>query len=367
MKIGFVADCHLGNHRRFGGPVESSLNRRCREGLAVFSRAVARASELKCDEFIVLGDLFDYQRPEPSLIAAVQRVMQTSSCHVTVLVGNHDQTSSSLHDNALAPLFPIVKVVETPWRSSVSWVDLALVPFHPGGSAALTWLPDVLAELYKTDQAQGVPRVLGLHLGIADKNTAPWLRGAADSIEVGPLMELAQQYGIQAVFAGNWHDRRYWAGGPGSPTVFQLGALIPTGWDNPGLDGYGTLAIWEDGEVEYEELTGPRFVKMKPDDGGFDRESGHQVYVSATASPDDVSGFQSWLESKRMDGSIVDGEVTIDATEATIAARSAATAAKSADTLAEALAGFVGEMVLEEGIDREEVVALARGYLGGAA
>jgi len=27
----------------------------------------------------------------------------------------------------------------------------------------------------------------------------------------------------------------------------QLGALCPTGWDNPGLDGYGTVAFL-DGE-----------------------------------------------------------------------------------------------------------------------
>ncbi len=53
----FTADIHAGNHKRFGGPVSVSLNKRCTMVLDVLDAAVDRAIALKCSSFTVLGDL----------------------------------------------------------------------------------------------------------------------------------------------------------------------------------------------------------------------------------------------------------------------------------------------------------------------
>ena len=48
MRVGFVADVHVGNHIRFGGPIEAGMNRRCRETVATLRRAVLKAREEGC-------------------------------------------------------------------------------------------------------------------------------------------------------------------------------------------------------------------------------------------------------------------------------------------------------------------------------
>lgn len=48
--------------------------------------------------------------------------------------------------------------------------------------------------------------------------------------------------------------------------VMQIGALIATGWDNPGLYGYGTVAFWNGERLSWEELPGPRFCTVRSDE-----------------------------------------------------------------------------------------------------
>lgn len=56
----------------------------------------------------------------------------------------------------------------------------------------------------------------------------------------------------------------------GNPTrqkiIMQIGALIATGWDNPGLYGYGTVAFWNGERLSWEELPGPRFCTVRSDE-----------------------------------------------------------------------------------------------------
>jgi hypothetical protein len=367
-RLAFCADVHLGNHVRFGGATVASLNRRCREGLTVLDKALQRAHELRCSEFFVLGDLFDYQRPEAQLIRAVQDILSRggSAMRKWLLVGNHDLTSMTDGDHALGPLRPVANIVDRPTLIREDrGLEIGLVPFMPGKGAET--LPATVAELWKDSSSGYTARILGIHLGVADTETPPWLKDSADCIGVGALVTTADARGIGAVFAGNWHDRRFWKG---KPEVFQLGALVPTGWDNPGLDGYGTLGIWEDGEITYEEIAGPRFLKWRTGGEEIDlvkvQKTGHKAYVSLTVPRSEVADAQTWLESKVNTGRVVAGEVLPDANEAATEARTAATAASSAATLEEALAGFVAEMPLEEGIDRSDVLAGSQRYLNSA-
>ena len=363
MKIGFIADIHVGNHRRFGGPVVSGINTRCGLVLTSLQRAVQHAKNtVGCDVLVVLGDLFDTSRPEAQIIAEVQKALEPIP--TILLLGNHEQVSTSAGDHALGPLDPVATLVERPEVIEMgSDTELWVVPFQPGN--ARDWLPGVLKKLSEGGKL-GALRILCLHLGISDNDTAPWLKGAFDSIAAGELGLLCEHYGIQFAFAGNWHDRRQWVTMPS--VITQVGALVPTGFDNPGVDGYGGLAILDTKtkNVVVETVAGPRFVKAKWRSGApVFKENGQSQnwFVQLSAPLDDLEAARAYIANAVEKGALAGGEVVPDSVETTAAARSAATVARSAETLDEAVAGFIEAMVLPDDVSRASLTERVRNYL----
>jgi hypothetical protein len=382
MTIAWVADCHIGNHGRFGGEVRGSINDRCQLVLDTFTAACRIAADARCAAFVVAGDLFDYARPEAPIIRAVQRslkLLKDAGCKPFLMVGNHDQTSTAAGDHALAPLAPYAAIVEKPLNVAVDGHELLLVPFQPG--RAKDWLPGAVRALLGAPEDAGAPfappkgrRVLGLHLGIRDAKTAPWLSAAPDAIDAALLSDLCMDAGIANVIAGNWHDRRHWeffhVTDPAFPAVeiLQLGALVPTGWDNPGMDGYGTLALLDAGKVTIKEIAGPRFVKcMSTKEAKVAtvdaRKRGHRLYVSMSAPPEDLDDCTTWGEGCRERGEIAACEVLPDRTLAKEEAKNAAAAARGAETVDAALASFIEHMPLPDHVNRSRVLARAAEYL----
>lgn len=367
MKLAFVADVHVGNHRRHGGPMLSGLNDRCRLSAAVLDAARRRAAELDA-EFFVLGDLFDSSRPEPQVVAAVQRALLPSA---HVLLGNHDMVSTARGDHALGPLdgYEGISVYESPQVLSFDddKVEVIMVPFQPGPAAE--WLPQVMERLSVSleDSGRVQARVLCLHLGIIDENTPPWLRGADDAVPLELVQKLSMDLGCDAVLAGNWHSRQFWLTA-GRYQIMQVGTLCPTGWDNPGLEDYGTLAVFdsETGLLSHTEIPGPRFVKLRAGQQTVGSTFGNQIYVQMVAGTEERQQSEAVLSAQRDKGRIVGYEVVPDDLESETAARSAAFAARSSETFDQALAAFVREMPLEDGVEREHVLSLSRKYIEGA-
>lgn len=374
MRLAFCADPHIGNHRRFGGPTIAGINTRCRLALKTLGNAVAAAQEAKCEALVVLGDLFDTSRPEPQIIAAVQDVVKDMP--LIVLLGNHDQVSAEPGDHALGPLSPVAFIVETPQILSMGAVELWTIPFRPG--RAVDWLPQVMAEVQGDSRSGGQPppvRVLALHLGLQDDSTAPWLKDSHDSVPVALVEQLMAQHKIVLTFAGNWHDQKQWETPHG--IITQVGTLCPTGWDNPGLKGYGGLAVLDTEPspargpwvpaVSLKEIAGPRFVTLRSVSGPWSSREANQVFVKLIAPPDFMDTAGKWLQAEKDARRIFDGEVEPEGTEERVAAITAAQTARSALTLEEAIAGFVSEMPLPEGVKRDAVLARVKQYLGGAA
>ncbi len=372
--ISFVADIHAGNHRRHGGPSVAGLNDRCRETLAVLKQA-ARAAQRASAPLVLLGDTFDTIRPEPQVIAATQEALGMD--HDTyALLGNHEMVSGIAGDHSLGPLHNhgMTTVVTEPCVATVGSALVAFVPYRPG--AASVWLPTVLAELMRgvrVDDPEEAPIVLALHLGIESDSTPPWLRGAHDSVTLEQLQGLIKQYRFDAVVAGNWHERRTWNLGKsyGECQVMQVGALVPTGWDNPGLTGYGTLATFDPkastGErLSYEELLGPRFVKLKAGQP-IPPSKGNKLYLQVVAGQDGAQLADEHLKQLKETGAITAGEVILDEGEARVASVDAATAARAEDSVEGALAAFVDKMQLEVSVDRDAVRERCRRYLVGGA
>ena len=377
-RIGFVADVHIGNHKKHGGEMVSGVNERCRLTLKALADACRLASQKGCERLYVAGDLFDNTRPSPQLIRAVQEIFQGECPPVTLLMGNHDQVSMNDGDNALGPMQPVCQVVESPCitMSDDAKLEIWLVPFQPGD--ARKWLPSVLSGLEGGDSGghsssqpppsdDPITRVLAFHLGISDTSTPAFLQKAHDAIGVDQLKELCEKHNISYVFSGNWHDRKTWAG-PNGP-IFQTGALVPTGWDNPGLEPYGTLGIIDSEEgLSYEIIPGPRFVKAKQSDKVQEivdaaNEAGHKLYLQIVVDPTMVREYSQESREMVQAGSLNAVQVVPDHKVAKENAKKSAGAARSVDTLEEAINEYVKTLTIPEGLSAEDVIGKAKELL----
>lgn len=344
-----------------GGSFERGLNVRARHCVDVLTRARRRAEELDAAAFVVLGDVFDDDRPGPQLVAAVQRALRTSGRMVVIVVkGNHDATSDAQGHNALAPLAPAVTVIaDVPRVEEIGGVELGLVPFSVGSA------PEILRAAVPALKFSplGVPRLLGMHFGVKSHLTPPWLREAPDAMHGEELGFLAHKHEIGDVFAGHWHHRELRAA-KGEARIWQVGSLCPSGFDDVS-EGHG-IAIWEDGLVRFEEVEGPRFLAAKTEGeiakavGLGANASRASLYVSWSVPPAKVAESIERLEG--YGDRIAAFEVVPDEEDAAVAARDAAEAARSATGFDEALAEFVAAMPLTDGVDRGAVLSLSKGY-----
>lgn len=357
MRVGFVGDVHIWNHKRFGGAVDSGLNRRCRMSLDALSRSITVAEAQNCDAFVILGDLFDGVKPEPQVLAAVQNILGLPT-QVLVLVGNHDQVSVEAGDHALGPLTEVSTVIEQPSVIGLGGaVQLIAIPFRPGDTRS--WLPGALADAVAAKPRAGEVRILALHAGIVEEDTPPYLRNAHDAIEAKTLLDLCAEHKIAAVFAGNWHVGRTHSK---SPLVVQVGTLAPSGWDDAGWTGRGLLWVYDTKTraAEAVVIPGPRFAKSEKEIGD-NADQRDQVFLRLIAAADDMETAQATLRRLVEAKSVVDGEVLPDVQVAQAAARSAAHAARGAETLTEAVHGYVTMQELT--VDPVEVETRVRRYL----
>lgn len=358
--LAFCADVHLGNHKRQGGPKHAGINNRAHFTLGVLKDAAEQASA-EGARLMILGDLFDTMRPEPQLIARAKKILPEDTI---ILKGNHDSASDELGDHALGPLEHDggPSVIDLPMVFWEKDVEVWAVPFQ--GGTASEWLPKVLSKLESENSGGSRPaaktRVLTLHLGVADDDTPFFLRGAHDAITASQLHDLQDTFNIDEVFAGNWHNKQTWT--RDKRTIHQLGALVPTGWDNPGMHGYGGLAFTGGGRRTYSvSLPGPRFVDAHWPNTKDLRPGNHRLYVRVFSRQEDRQAAEDWACSARSRKGFEAIEVLPDPKQVSAQVAKAAAGARSATTLNEAVSLYLEETIPEE--HREEVAERVRFYL----
>ena len=268
-----VADIHLANRKQFPGDMRAGLNGRARSIVTALSEAMSVVSGQA--EMVLLGDVFDTHSPSPALIRALQDALGID--RATVIVGNHDMASDEVGNNACAPLAPCAQIVESIPAMSYFEADngapgaALMVPFKaPVGAAisdALDW-----AEQQPDWKAAEVKLLMG-HWGISCESDPVFMREARDAISIDELYDFCEQGDIQGCAAGNWHGRRDWM--LDGCHILQVGALCPTGFDNPGFEGYGTVAWWntQAGVWKWKEIAGPRFIRHIPTAGELKKHS----------------------------------------------------------------------------------------------
>jgi hypothetical protein len=328
--------------------------------LDALSLAVDTANRNDCAAFVVLGDLFDHDRPSPQVEAAVQEILSLATSPL-IVAGNHDLTSDRPGDNALAPLKPIARIVEEPtYFPELSFLAL---PYTHGKADEI--IPAQVERHLPRRRAKGSAPLVGIHSGVRDDSTAKYLVDAPDSISVEVLSEMMRERKLGGVAAGNWHERKRWFS---RPSVQQVGCLCPTGFDNPGFDAYGWMAIWDSETLQFESIRvpGPRFISLRGLDSARDFDLGEEdcsVFVEVHVQPDEVVEARRIIDAMRQLEKIVDGSVMVDGTSQRKAASQAAQLARSSASLEGALKTFIGKMELSEGVKKERVLERVKGYL----
>lgn len=296
--LAVIFDPHFWPHRRHGGPLVKGINRRAELCLDIGQHAVGVANAHQAP-LIVAGDLIDSAGPVvPQFAFALRQQLAANRRSVTLMLGNHDMTADGDHSIGIYTRrddFTDVRVCEDiSFMSGDHLTDFdlgsdeaCLVPFHRD-------IRDV----------RDVPLVIA-HFGVYDDSFPAWCRKAKGAWHVDALFAFMQERNIKAICLGDWHQRRVWqkrrdttvyhtnrvdclnalSTAEGS-VVFQGGALCPTGWDNPGLFGYGTVALWdtETQRLSWQELPGPRFcvARSEEEERGIITEAqrlGHNLYL----------------------------------------------------------------------------------------
>lgn len=353
--IALAADVHVANHRVVGGPLVSGINSRGRMTLEALRGAFRAACDDGASAFVLLGDTFDSPHPEPQLIRGVQDAMGEAGCPVYFLLGNHEARSDQPGDHSLGPLAVPVPdgccfgaVCDEPTVVGSHPASVLLLPYDSG--MTLEKLGDCVSDAVWD---RGYFGAVGMHQGIYDDSTPPYLRRDGGALEALGLLKLLDKLNVRFAFSGHWHAFTRWSYASPSPNVevFQVGALCPVGWRNPGGDeSYGTVLLWDGGSVRRVVVPGPRFYTTPLTDMALElrKEPGARVRLLSEEPDTDVVEFEDdplvWVQPVGSDRARCSGAV----------------AGASVDEL---VVSFVDSMDLPGGVDRDSVLSRVRGYM----
>lgn len=133
-------------------------------------------------------------------------------------------------------------------------------------SLSLTGLPISAAEaararsFWTIEVLEVMSECLSCPAWLSDSETPDFLSHGA--LPVDTAFALCSEYNACAWLSGDWHSRKVWE--RGGVTVAQVGALCPTGFDNPGLTGYGSVWTFEDGRLTWVTSRPARAASTAP-------------------------------------------------------------------------------------------------------
>ena len=381
----------MGNHKQCAGKTVASINTRCRQVLDTVKAAIALVKEYG-GILIVAGDFLDVVRPEAPVLAEVQKLLSEVDCFL--LKGNHESVSAQKGDHSLAPLAPVCTIVEEPTIEIMAYKHdqkcaVFFVPFRPeAGVVYIERDVKALTEQWNTMcSEEGIkthlPKVLVIHAGISDASTNSIMSGTREQIGVRDLARICSENDILNVFAGNWHDRKTIVDSTTGVVVHQIGALCPTGWNNPGLDLYGTVSRYTAPGHKPEDtiIPGPRFIQAASMEEALSLSSTYErpdlVYVKIVTDIENYGKESAQLNACIESGTICGGSCLLDKKDMDTKAIQAADNAREALTTENALAEYVEEMPLKELPDglntekydeeflREEIFHLCSNFMKG--
>lgn len=387
-RVACVADCHIGPHQVFGGPSRLGLNARCWESVEVLKRAVAVANAERAETLLVVGDLFDSDRPSPQLIHAVRLALAKFRGGVILVRGNHDARSDDPRDNALHAACPqdgwVIDRVETAFPHDHGQV-LAAYPSTaaPMREAVPAWLRTLTTGLAV------------FHAGLETKGTPHFLKGGSHAVPLDAVADAVRStLGLDVVLCGDWHEHQIHHvtrlrpddgyGPRRAPTeeqvpIIQIGSLCPTGFDDLS-PVHGVVMVDLPGapipaRVTVHPIPGPRFIKaVEPSRALWDRiaclgVAGEATGIYLSLHPTTPEGVREARAACERYSMMLAGWRVVPDVKATVAkARAQARSVAAAPTLEAALAHYVGAVQAQPaGVAPAEVLAACRGHLARPA
>lgn len=372
VRIAICADVHIGNHAVLGGEIVCGMNARCTATLAAFRAALAEARVGGAEWFIVAGDLFHTDRPNPQTVAAVARALEEHShaMRFVLVAGNHDQRTFYGGDNALAPLASVAQIVDD--EPALACDGAVLCVPHMEGPAGLYCERAITAQVKHRTAGAREPSAVVVHFGIVHRDTPAFLAGTRNAVSAAWLDKLLGPANFErrpALFAGDWHER--WAS-EDAATV-QCGALCPTGFAELGY-GFGDLYIYDTGTRTFwtRNIPGPRFLETR-----FERFNPEESGAALMALSGTPPAFVRWyvpadrLEEAaaamallRASGAVLDGEVKPSAEAAAEVAKQTAARVRKAGSLREAIEAWCASADVPAGVSRDALAAELRKHLG---
>jgi DNA repair exonuclease SbcCD nuclease subunit len=377
VKLIFVADVHLANHRQFGGEVVGGVNDRARR----ISRALAATRHLtealRCDDVVVCGDLFDASHPSPQLVALFHHALVPRATHPVVIVGNHDMASADDGDHALVSI-GASGVARVCTSLSSYGGSLLAIAYQPGD--ARVWVREAITRFAGRDPCD----VVATHVGVYDDDDPPppFLSEARDAIPLSLARWVMREVGARVFVAGNWHDHKVWRVEEG--LVVIPGSLCPVGF---GEDrGFHGAVVYDSdaepgSELEAIEIPGPRFVTLTdprevPDVivSGRDEHrilddyrSNWATYARWVVGPSDAvvarESLRELRETADLFGVRADGVVHVTSDASRAQARAAADAARSSGDILTAVEKYALECPTPEEVHESE----AKGFHAAVA
>jgi len=260
--LAFVADVHIGNHKARDTNSHGGINERCAAALETLRQAIQQAIKSGAGTLIIGGDLVHSRRPEPAIIAAINRVLQTEADRLGVVIipGNHEMLDATAEDGntACAPLYPYATVINTPeWVPIGDWAHVLCIPFE--GRIPMA---EHIARTVTSMSGKGSPkghRVLATHVGVYDDTAPPWLKGR-DAIHAETLLALLEANDISLALVGNFHHHNDWS--RNGHAVIQVGTLAPASYSDAGVfPNVGGMVLHDGpGSTDLVEVPGPRFL-----------------------------------------------------------------------------------------------------------
>lgn len=192
---------------------------------------------------VIAGDLFDSAKPSPQLIAATMEALEDTD--LIIVCGNHDRASSRAGDHALGPLQEGLGATVVEKR----------LEYNSGGFTAAFFAAGATLEDLAWSRKKSADVVI-CHAGLSMPDDPPWLHNSKGSLPVSNIRASVPRGAL--ILSGDWHSHKAI-----TDRTVQIGALVPTGWDNPGLVGYGSvILVFPDRTWDRIELAGPRFVDV---------------------------------------------------------------------------------------------------------
>lgn len=284
--VGF--DLHGWPHKRHGGPRKNGVNRRGELCLGTTRRLVDFANEHDA-HLVVAGDLVDDPGPvQPQFAARLRAELARCRGGVSLMLGNHDMTADGDHS------LGVYESQECNIADNIAWIahgfghSYLTGPFKNSAACLVPFHRDI-----RDERVRDVPLLIG-HFGVFDNSFPPWAQRSKGAWHVDRLFEFMKERNVSACMLGDWHGRAVWTRGLDAKTqklspwasfktcgisdfvqcgvteskdawIMQGGALNPTGFDNQGLHGYGTAALWDGERLSWQELPGPRFCVARSD------------------------------------------------------------------------------------------------------